>query len=133
MAFLHDMRFRAYFYQVFAVGFVVLVGWTMFATASGNLAKQNIATGFGFLTRPAGFVITESAIAFEATERGRRPFRVTPAWSQAIGAAGFALFNLADQTGVDITAAIADHAAAVLAAAQQNAAPQDAEWPFSAR
>ncbi|MCT7663581.1 amino acid ABC transporter permease [Shinella kummerowiae] len=68
MTFLHDMRFRAYFYQVVAVGFVVLVGWTMFATASGNLAKQNIATGFDFLTRPAGFVITEAAIAFEATD-----------------------------------------------------------------
>ena len=43
MAFLHDMRFRAYFYQIVAIGFVALVGWTMFATASGNLAKQNIA------------------------------------------------------------------------------------------
>jgi general L-amino acid transport system permease protein len=68
MAFLHDMRFRAFFYQVVAIGAVVLVGWTMFSTASGNLAKQNIATGFDFLTRPAGFVITESAIAFEATD-----------------------------------------------------------------
>jgi general L-amino acid transport system permease protein len=68
MAFLHDMRFRAYFYQVVAIGFVVLVGWTMFSTASGNLAKQNIATGFDFLTRPAGFVITEAAIAFEPTD-----------------------------------------------------------------
>lgn len=68
MAFLHDMRFRAYFYQVVAIGLVVLAGWTMFSTASGNLAKQNIATGFDFLTRPAGFVITESAIAFEATD-----------------------------------------------------------------
>jgi general L-amino acid transport system permease protein len=68
MAFLHDMRFRAYFYQVVAIGAVILVGWTMFSTASGNLAKQNIATGFDFLNRPAGFVITESAIAFEATD-----------------------------------------------------------------
>lgn len=68
MAFLHDMRFRAYFYQAVAVGFVVLVGWTMFATASGNLAKQNIATGFDFMMRPAGFVITEAAIAFEPTD-----------------------------------------------------------------
>ena len=68
MAFLHDMRFRAYFYQVAAIGFVALVGWTLFSTASGNLAKQNIATGFDFLTRPAGFVITEAAIAFEPTD-----------------------------------------------------------------
>ncbi|MGC4066720.1 MAG: hypothetical protein QM784_19205 [Polyangiaceae bacterium] len=68
MAFLHDMRFRAYFYQIVAIGFVALVGWTMFSTASGNLAKQNIATGFDFLTRPAGFVITKSAIAFEQTD-----------------------------------------------------------------
>lgn len=68
MAFLHDMRFRAYFYQVAAIGFVALVGWTLFSTASGNLAKQNIATGFDFLARPAGFVITEAAIAFEPTD-----------------------------------------------------------------
>ena len=68
MAFLHDMRFRAYFYQVVAIGFVALVGWTLFSTASANLAKQNIATGFDFLTRPAGFVITEAAIAFEQTD-----------------------------------------------------------------
>lgn len=72
-----------------------------------------------------------SGIAFEATEHGRRPFRVTPAWSQAIGAAGFALYNIADQTGVDVVAAIADHARAVLAA-QSNPAPQDGEWPFGA-
>jgi len=68
MAFLHDMRFRTYFYQVVAIGFVALVGWTLFSTASANLAKQNIATGFDFLTRPAGFVITEAAIAFEPTD-----------------------------------------------------------------
>lgn len=68
MAFLHDMRFRAYFYQAVAIGFVALVGWTLFSTASANLAKQNIATGFDFLTRPAGFVITEAAIAFEPTD-----------------------------------------------------------------
>ena len=68
MAFLHDMRFRAYFYQFAAIGFVIFAGWTMFSTASGNLAKQNIATGFDFLSRPAGFVITEAAIAFEPTD-----------------------------------------------------------------
>jgi len=68
MAFLHDMRFRAYLYQIVAIGFVALVGWTLFSTASANLAKQNIATGFDFLTRPAGFVITEAAIAFEPTD-----------------------------------------------------------------
>ncbi len=68
MAFLHDMRFRAYFYQVVAIGFVALIGWTLFSTASANLAKQNIATGFDFLTRPAGFVITEAAIAFEPSD-----------------------------------------------------------------
>lgn len=71
-----------------------------------------------------------SGIAFEATEHGRRPFRVTPAWRQAIGAAGFALFNIADQTGVDVNQAIADHAHAVLAA-HSGRAPQDTDWPFS--
>lgn len=72
-----------------------------------------------------------SGIAFESTEHGRRPFRSAPAWDQALGAAGFALFNLADQTGVDIARVIAEHAHALLAAQSSQPEPA-AEWPFGA-
>ena len=64
MNILNDMRFRALCYQIGAIGLIAAAAWTMFATASDNLAKQNIATGFGFLARQAGFVISETAIAY---------------------------------------------------------------------
>ncbi|MBK5567648.1 ABC transporter permease subunit [Ensifer sp. SSB1] len=68
MPLFYDARIRAYLYQVIAVGLVLLVAWVMFSTASANLAKQDIATGFGFLARQAGFVITETAITYEPTD-----------------------------------------------------------------
>ncbi|HEV7306593.1 ABC transporter permease subunit [Ensifer sp.] len=68
MPLFNDARVRAYLYQAVAIGTVLLVAWVMFSTASANLAKQDIATGFGFLARQAGFVITETAIAYEPTD-----------------------------------------------------------------
>ncbi|WP_429811595.1 amino acid ABC transporter permease [Ensifer sp. B1-9] len=68
MPLLYDARIRAYLYQAIAVGIVLLIAWVMFSTASANLAKQDIATGFGFLARQAGFVITETAITYEPTD-----------------------------------------------------------------
>ncbi|WVT77212.1 ABC transporter permease subunit (plasmid) [Sinorhizobium chiapasense] len=68
MPLFYDARIRAYLYQAIAVGIVLLIAWVMFSTASANLAKQDIATGFDFLARQAGFVITETAITYEPTD-----------------------------------------------------------------
>lgn len=68
MSFFYDARIRALFYQSVAIGSVLLVAWVMFSTASGNLAKQGIATGFDFLARQAGFVISETSIAYGPTD-----------------------------------------------------------------
>lgn len=68
MTFLNDKRFRAYIYQFCAVGFVLLAGWLMFMTVSDNLARQNIATGFGYLSRQAGFIISETSIPYQETD-----------------------------------------------------------------
>lgn len=65
---IHDRRVRAWIYQCVAIGAVLSVGWLMFQTASGNLARQNIVTGFDFLGRQAGFVISELAIPYEQTD-----------------------------------------------------------------
>ena len=43
-----------------------------------------------------------AALATVATERGRRPFRPPPGWSQRLGQLGLTLYNIADQTGVDL-------------------------------
>lgn len=70
-----------------------------------------------------------AAVATAATDHGRRPFRANPEWDAALGALGFAVYNLADQTGVDITAAILAHAARLGQRAAHSAEEPDA-WPF---
>lgn len=68
MALLHNARFRAFFYQWLAISVIAVIAWFMFTTASDNLAKQDIATGFSYLSRQAGFVISEAAISFSPSD-----------------------------------------------------------------
>jgi general L-amino acid transport system permease protein len=60
----NDPGLRAVVYQVLAVGAVGLVIWFLVSNTLHNLAARNIATGFGFLTREAGFAIGESLIEY---------------------------------------------------------------------
>ena len=63
---LYDVRLGAVLYQVVAVALVVGVGFYLFGNVSRKLAEQNIATGFAYLDRPAGFVISQSFIAYDS-------------------------------------------------------------------
>ena len=63
---LYDVRVRAVLYQVVAVALVVGIGFYLFSTVSRKLADQNIATGFASLSRPAGFVISQSFISYDS-------------------------------------------------------------------
>jgi general L-amino acid transport system permease protein len=65
---LYNLRFRAVLYQVLAVGSIVMVGLYLFSNVSQKLAEQNIATGFGYLSREAGFVISQSLIDYKPTD-----------------------------------------------------------------
>jgi len=65
---LRNARYRALFYQWLAIGTIALIAWSMFATASQNLAKHDIATGFSYLSRQAGFVISDAAISYGPTD-----------------------------------------------------------------
>ncbi|MBM6592528.1 amino acid ABC transporter permease [Microvirga pudoricolor] len=64
----YNLRFRAILYQVVAVGIIVLISLYLFSNVSQKLAEQNIATGFGFLSRDAGFVISQSLIDYKPTD-----------------------------------------------------------------
>src|SRR5690554_4169630 len=68
MAFWNDRRTRGILYQVAAVVGVVLLGAYLVSNTLDNLARQNIATGFGFLRREAGFGISESLIAYSPAD-----------------------------------------------------------------
>jgi general L-amino acid transport system permease protein len=65
---LYNLRFRAILYQVLAVGSIVLLGFYLFSNVSQKLAEQNIATGFGYLSREAGFVISQTMIDYKPTD-----------------------------------------------------------------
>lgn len=65
---LYNLRFRAILYQVIAIGSIVLLGLYLFSNVSQKLAEQNIATGFGFLTREAGFVISQTLIDYKPSD-----------------------------------------------------------------
>ena len=68
MRLFYDLRVRAILYQVLAVAGVVATGWYLASNVSQKLAEQNIVTGFAFLSREAGFVISESFINYKPTD-----------------------------------------------------------------
>jgi general L-amino acid transport system permease protein len=73
---LYDLRVRAIAYQVIAVVSVALVGYYLFSNVSQKLAEQNIATGFAFLGRQAGFVISETFISYQPSDTYARALLV---------------------------------------------------------
>lgn len=59
---------RAVVYQLAAAGLVACLVWFLVANTLHNLASRNIATGFGFLSQPAGFEIAEAAVAYSPAD-----------------------------------------------------------------
>ncbi|PSJ56916.1 amino acid ABC transporter permease [Pseudaminobacter soli (ex Li et al. 2025)] len=65
---LRDQRARELAYQLICVAVVVGCGWYLLSNALANLARQDIATGFNYLGREAGFIISETPIAYEPSD-----------------------------------------------------------------
>jgi general L-amino acid transport system permease protein len=61
-----DAKKRAIFYQIGVIGIVGLLAYYLVSNTIANLERQNIATGFGFLNKPASFEIGESLISYSA-------------------------------------------------------------------
>ncbi len=66
--FWRDAEKRAIFFQIVALLSVGGVSYYLFANTQANLARQSIATGFGFLGREASFEIGESLISYSASD-----------------------------------------------------------------
>ncbi|MBF0203278.1 MAG: ABC transporter permease subunit [Desulfamplus sp.] len=60
--------FRATVYQIAAISIVALTAYYLFTNTTANLAKQSIATGFGFLSRESSFEIGESVLSFSSSD-----------------------------------------------------------------
>ena len=67
---------RNLFDQILLVIVVGLVGWYLVHNTGENLARQNIASGFGFLDREAGFAIGEGLLAYAPSDTYRQALLV---------------------------------------------------------
>ena len=68
VAFWYDPRKRSMLYQVGVLAMVGLLGYYLVSNTLGNLERQAIATGFGFLEKEASFEIGESVIPYSAAD-----------------------------------------------------------------
>ena len=76
MEFVFDRKWRGVALQTVLVALLVWgVSW-LAANAVANLQKQNIASGFGFLSRTAGFDISQALIDYKNTDTYARAFWV---------------------------------------------------------
>jgi hypothetical protein len=66
---------------------------------------------------------TLAATVAAETNRGRKPFRPGADWAQRLGELGYGIYLLADQTGVDLGAAVAATAHRVRGAARPGTEP----------
>lgn len=65
---IYDKRFRAILYQAIVSVAVLFFAVSAFRIISHNLAEQHIATGFAYLNREAGFLISQSFIEYQPSD-----------------------------------------------------------------
>lgn len=64
----NDPKKRGWVFQIIILAIVFGMGVTLVQNTQQNLAKQNIASGFGFLSTEAGFEISETIIDYWADD-----------------------------------------------------------------
>ncbi|WP_375497354.1 hypothetical protein [uncultured Jatrophihabitans sp.] len=74
---------------------------------------------------------TLTATVTSGSDRGRRPFRPGTDWAPRLGELAYGVFLLADQTGVDVSAAVEVTATHLERRGAQEQASVDNEWPFN--
>jgi general L-amino acid transport system permease protein len=72
----NDPRYRALFFQVLALAGVFALGFFLVHNTLANLDRQGIASGFGFLSRTAGFSISMHLIPYVEEDTYFRAFLV---------------------------------------------------------
>jgi general L-amino acid transport system permease protein len=75
-SFLYRPEVRQAVYQVVLVVLLLALFYTLVHNTAANLRKQNIASGFDFVSRTAGFDVSQSLIAFDSSMTYGRAFLV---------------------------------------------------------
>ena len=63
----NNPKVRSLVFQVVLSALIVWACWYMYSNLQANLERQNIASGFGFLTTTAGFGIIQTLIPYSET------------------------------------------------------------------
>jgi general L-amino acid transport system permease protein len=66
VALIYDPKVRSIAYQVILCAIVIFLAWSAVRNAASNLARANIASGFGFWEQTAGFDISQTLIEYSA-------------------------------------------------------------------
>jgi general L-amino acid transport system permease protein len=74
--FLYRPEVRQIIYQAVLVALLLALFYTLIHNTAVNLSKQNIASGFGFIDRTAGFDVSQSLIAYNSSMTYGRAFLV---------------------------------------------------------
>ena len=72
----NDPGVRSVIYQILAVAIVGGIGWYLVHNTMHSLSVRNITTGFGFLSREAGFAIGETPISYTPADTYARAITV---------------------------------------------------------
>jgi general L-amino acid transport system permease protein len=73
---LYNPKFRGFVYQAALCAAIAFLAWSAIDNAIDNLARANIASGFGFWDQTAGFDISQALIAYTTTSSYGRAFWV---------------------------------------------------------
>jgi general L-amino acid transport system permease protein len=74
--FFYRPEVRQAIYQIVTVVALVVLFYILISNTAANLKRQNIASGFGFIDRTAGFDVSQSLIDFDASMTYGRAFVV---------------------------------------------------------
>jgi general L-amino acid transport system permease protein len=75
-AFFYRPEVRQAIYQIVTVVALVVLFWILITNTAANLKRQNIASGFGFIDRTAGFDVSQHLIPFDNSMTYGRAFLV---------------------------------------------------------
>jgi general L-amino acid transport system permease protein len=75
-SFLYRPEVRQAIYQIVTILALVVLFYILITNTVANLKRQNIASGFGFIDRTAGFDVSQSLIAFDNSMTYGRAFVV---------------------------------------------------------
>ena len=87
----NDPRYRAVFYQVLVLAAVLLAGAYIVNNTLDNMERRGIASGFGFLTKTAGFSIDLHLIDYKEENSYGRAFLVALINTLLVSAIGIIL------------------------------------------